>query len=500
MTSTVTLTSTRSEGDFNVGNVLASIPKEAFVKDNKKALSKLASTVVFFASAYLALSLAPWYLLPLAWFYAGAVFTGMFAIAHDCGHYSFFTSRALNTLVGGICFIPILYPLEGWRLRHNLHHKNERSTPAGKAQKPKSLFRLANPIFWPYDIASVLFLYFDLSKFNAEEQRDARLSVYFSYMSGPVMISAIIYNFGLWTFVKFWFVPFLGFHFWKNALRLALPSVVLAASGSVPSEKSYTTYRAGVRVRDEDPKAQPLTGLAHYSFPAWFEFLCHDINLQIPHYLSPDIPCYNLRLAHESVMQSRWKDKISHYHFGWDLLRKYGKSDKKADAAAQTEKLPPLWKRLNWLHVPIFAFTHIAALVGVLTVEWNWKTVAFAVLYYYLTGLGITAGYHRLWSHRAYDAAYPVRLALMLFGSGSVEGSIRWWCRDHRVHHRYTDTEQDPYNAKRGFWYSHMGWMLLKQDVKRLGRANIDDLNACVRRAFVEFVCCVWLVEVRALV
>jgi stearoyl-CoA desaturase (delta-9 desaturase) len=96
---------------------------------------------------------------------------------------------------------------------------------------------------------------------------------------------------------------------------------------------------------------------------------------------------------------------------------------------------------------------------------------------YFWTGLGITGGYHRLWSHRAYKATYPVRLLLCLGGAAAFEGSAKWWCRHHRSHHRYTDTEKDPYNARNGFWYAHMGWMLQKQDAKKIGFSDISDLT-----------------------
>lgn len=59
-----------------------------------------------------------------------------------------------------------------------------------------------------------------------------------------------------------------------------------------------------------------------------------------------------------------------------------------------------------------------------------------------------------------------------------MEGSIRWWCRDHRAHHRYTDTSKDPYSANKGLLYSHIGWMVLKQNPNEIGRADISDLNA----------------------
>jgi stearoyl-CoA desaturase (delta-9 desaturase) len=67
---------------------------------------------------------------------------------------------------------------------------------------------------------------------------------------------------------------------------------------------------------------------------------------------------------------------------------------------------------------------------------------------------------------------------MLCCASGAVEGSARWWCRDHRAHHRYTDTEKDPYSIKNGFFYAHMGWMLLKQDKNVIGKSDISDLDA----------------------
>jgi len=92
--------------------------------------------------------------------------------------------------------------------------------------------------------------------------------------------------------------------------------------------------------------------------------------------------------------------------------------------------------------------------------------------------LGITAGYHRLWSHKAYDAHWIVRFVLLLGGTGALEGSIKWWCGGHRIHHRHTDSRFDPYCAKKGFFYSHIGWMLIHPRPENNMRADISDLNA----------------------
>eukprot|EP01103_Thecamoeba_quadrilineata_P017532 TRINITY_DN626_c0_g1_i1.p1 TRINITY_DN626_c0_g1~~TRINITY_DN626_c0_g1_i1.p1 ORF type:complete len:389 (-),score=36.90 TRINITY_DN626_c0_g1_i1:91-1257(-) len=136
------------------------------------------------------------------------------------------------------------------------------------------------------------------------------------------------------------------------------------------------------------------------------------------------------------------------------------------------------WKDINWVHTILLISTPILSLYGILTTNLCHETLVWSVIYYFITGLGITAGYHRLWSHKAYKATTPLQLLLALSGSGAVEGSIKWWCRDHRAHHRYTDTEKDPYGAQRGVLYSHIGWMLIRKDPKKIGTVDVSDLSS----------------------
>ncbi|PRP83512.1 stearic acid desaturase [Planoprotostelium fungivorum] len=134
--------------------------------------------------------------------------------------------------------------------------------------------------------------------------------------------------------------------------------------------------------------------------------------------------------------------------------------------------------KINWLHAPILVLPPLATIYALYTVPLLLKTLVWSIIYYFITGLGITAGYHRLWAHRSYAATLPVRIFLALAGAGAMEGSIKWWSRDHRAHHRYTDSEKDPYAVKNGLLYAHLGWMILKQNPKRIGRSDITDLNA----------------------
>ncbi|KZT11179.1 delta9-fatty acid desaturase [Laetiporus sulphureus 93-53] len=143
--------------------------------------------------------------------------------------------------------------------------------------------------------------------------------------------------------------------------------------------------------------------------------------------------------------------------------------------------LPPItwsnwWKELNTLSVAILILVPVISIYGVLNVPLCWQTAVWSFLYYFITGIGITAGYHRLWAHRSYNAARPLEYFLAMAGTGAVQGSIRWWSRGHRAHHRYTDTDLDPYDARRGFWYSHIGWMIFKPRIKP-GVADVSDLS-----------------------
>ena len=136
-----------------------------------------------------------------------------------------------------------------------------------------------------------------------------------------------------------------------------------------------------------------------------------------------------------------------------------------------------LLQKINWLHVIILFVTPAAAVYGVLTTPLLLKTALWAFAYYFLTGIAITGGYHRLWAHRAYKASWIVQMTYAFFGAGAVQGSALWWCRNHRVHHRYTDTNKDPYNAARGFFYAHFGWMLVYPDPKNYARVEMMDLK-----------------------
>lgn len=142
-------------------------------------------------------------------------------------------------------------------------------------------------------------------------------------------------------------------------------------------------------------------------------------------------------------------------------------------------KKPPI----IWLNVSVFVITFIIALLGVpywaITYGFSNIIIIAAVLSFIYCGMSITAGYHRLWSHKAYQAHWSLRLLFALGGAYALQNSILHWSSDHRVHHKHVDNnDKDPYSAKMGFWYSHIGWMCREYQAHRYhDYANVRDLQ-----------------------
>ncbi|PIO62383.1 stearoyl-CoA 9-desaturase, partial [Teladorsagia circumcincta] len=109
------------------------------------------------------------------------------------------------------------------------------------------------------------------------------------------------------------------------------------------------------------------------------------------------------------------------------------------------------------------------------------KLLKEAFFLHVVGAIGVTAGAHRLWSHRAYKAKLPYRIMLMLMDTTAFQNDIIEWARDHRCHHKWTDTHADPHNTNRGFFFSHMGWLLVKKhpQIKEQGKKlDLSDLFA----------------------
>lgn len=142
----------------------------------------------------------------------------------------------------------------------------------------------------------------------------------------------------------------------------------------------------------------------------------------------------------------------------------------------------------SWWIIPAFIISSHVVAFFVLFTRYLYVPVKFyigAMLYGFISLLGITGGYHRLWSHHSYHSPLVVRMIWAFLGAMSFQGSIKWWVLRHRVHHRWTDTKFDPYNSKRGFWYTHLGWLL--ENPAQNPKFDLVDLSDLRRDPVVEF-------------
>lgn len=139
--------------------------------------------------------------------------------------------------------------------------------------------------------------------------------------------------------------------------------------------------------------------------------------------------------------------------------------------------------RIIWLNVLVFSITFATAAIGIpiycYFYDFDVATYIAFIVATGFCGMSITAGYHRLWSHRAYDTSSIVRFIYAIGGAFAIQNSALHWSSDHRIHHKHVDdNHHDPYSAKRGFWYSHIGWMLREYQAHRYhDYKNVRDLQ-----------------------
>jgi len=140
--------------------------------------------------------------------------------------------------------------------------------------------------------------------------------------------------------------------------------------------------------------------------------------------------------------------------------------------------IPPLL----WMQTILFSSTLLIALIGVpwygISQGFTWTAWLGFFLVLGANGMSITAGYHRLWAHNSYKAHPLLKILYALFGAAATQNSILIWASGHRRHHRHVDhVDNDPYSAKKGLWFSHIGWMLRDYPASAEDFSNAKDLQ-----------------------
>jgi omega-6 fatty acid desaturase (delta-12 desaturase) len=302
-----------------LADIIKTLPKEVFHKDMQKAWMQVGITAVSFALSFVLIHYLPWYLLPLAWAFAGTAWTGLFVIGHDCGHLSFARSHLVNDIVGIISFLPLMYPFEPWRIQHNLHHNNTNRLHIDNAWQPfqteyyestneteRFIMRaIKGPLWFMASMGHMIKKHFFLEEFTVEQRSRVMVSISAVYIAAGLFFPLMWYFTGFSGIFKFWFMPWVGYHFWMSTFTMihhTLPHLPF-----LPDDK-WT-----------DAKAR-LALTVHCEYPYWVERLCHHINVHVPHHVSTGIPSYNLRKAHEAL-KSHWGKHMTETTFGWPLLK-----------------------------------------------------------------------------------------------------------------------------------------------------------------------------------
>lgn len=304
--------------DLKISDVIRTIPKSCFEKNWRKACLSVLITLSAVAAGYGAIALSPWFLLPIAWFFTGTAMTGLFVIGHDCGHRSFAKQRWVNDWVGHLMMMPLIYPFHSWRILHDHHHVNTNKLHVDNAWEPwtveafKSspvlvqLFYRAfrGPFWWVASIAHWATLHFKLEKFAVRDRKSVKISIGVVALFAVICFPTLYFTLGLWGIIKFWLMPWLGYHFWMSTFTLVHHTI---------PEIQFHPEAEWATVSDQ------LAGTVHCTYPGWVEWLCHDINVHVPHHISVAIPSYNLRQAYTSLAK-QWGEHIHVRQFSWQLM------------------------------------------------------------------------------------------------------------------------------------------------------------------------------------
>jgi stearoyl-CoA desaturase (delta-9 desaturase) len=132
------------------------------------------------------------------------------------------------------------------------------------------------------------------------------------------------------------------------------------------------------------------------------------------------------------------------------------------------EPVPPTtlatsWGEYQWAKSVPFFLMHLLPL-GALFTGARWQDFAVCFALYVVRMFGVTGGYHRYFAHRTYKTSRVFQFLLALLAQSSAQKGALWWAAHHRTHHKHSDKPGDPHNSRRGFWYSHVGWILDHND------------------------------------
>ncbi|KAH8360074.1 hypothetical protein KR093_010471 [Drosophila rubida] len=154
------------------------------------------------------------------------------------------------------------------------------------------------------------------------------------------------------------------------------------------------------------------------------------------------------------------------------------KAQQVASEAEQQEQEEEYRPQIRWPDLGAQTFLHAGALYGLyLLIYAKFYTFLWVAGLIGVSGIGITAGAHRLWSHKSYTASLPLRILLAFMFSIAGQRDAYTWALDHRIHHKFSETDADPHNVNRGFFFAHVGWLFLTPHPKVIAKRKVIDMS-----------------------
>lgn len=307
----------------SLSKIIRKIPRQCFVKDPVKAYGYLARDLALVAVLTTAiLVVSSWWLAPILSLVLGCVLTGLFVLGHDAGHGSFSDSPRVNRIVGHLTSIIVLWPYDVWRLSHDHHHRWTHHAKNEIAWRPLTVEQYSRLAPWQrraYHLSRTSGAFFASILFQLFYIQDARRGLFFAKEDAPKLRFSMRLAFafavayfalaawagGLYGVVFLFLVPQLVYQFWLSTFTLL----------------HHTSPENRLMPEGEwSPGKAQLTMSVQIHFPAWVDWLTHDISWHVPHHVSVGIPHYRLREAHRAL-RSAYPKYVQEHKLTWSYVK-----------------------------------------------------------------------------------------------------------------------------------------------------------------------------------
>ena len=278
----------------------------------------------------------------------GIVLTGLFVVGHDAGHRSFSPSLWINNMVGEVLSAILVWPFHVWRLSHDTHHRYTHHISKEIAWRPFSRTKVSRlspssrmmylwTRTWAYFIGSIFFaIYFvrdglrglKSRHFRSEDLSQIYFSIAFTSVVTLAMVLSAWYAAGWYGLIFLVVIPQLTFQFWMSTFTFFHHT-----NPDSPFMEEGTW----------DPAKAQLGSTIHMRYPAWIDWLTHDISWHVPHHVCVGVPHYHLREAHKALKEA-YPEIVREERFCWSYVLKVIST---CQIAGDSQKGYVSWERYN---------------------------------------------------------------------------------------------------------------------------------------------------------